>query len=170
MKSRRVQNREPCATGLNSSYIQNAVVSQLTGKGLTQTQADNADLYVGYQVAVDQEKQWNAFGMGRFGGMGSATSSTIKTGMFRPGSLEPVDPIQTAIEAGKAIRAAALMARFPSIATPDETDAIDNLAEGGLRVCATKACFPAPLPARSSVHPHRAGTALEPTFKCGIKV
>jgi hypothetical protein len=62
--------------------IQNAVVSQLTGKGLNQTQADNADLYVGYQVAVDQEKQWNAFGMGgfRFGGMGSATSSTIDNG------------------------------------------------------------------------------------------
>jgi hypothetical protein len=63
--------------------IQNAVVGQLTGKGLTQTQADNADLYVGYQVAVDQEKQWNAFGMGggfRFGGMGEATSSTINNG------------------------------------------------------------------------------------------
>jgi hypothetical protein len=58
-------------------------VGQLTGKGLTQTQADNADLYVGYQIAVDQEKQWNAFGMGggfRFGGMGSATSSTITNG------------------------------------------------------------------------------------------
>jgi hypothetical protein len=62
--------------------IKQAVVSQLTGKGLTQTDADNADLYVGYQVAVDQEKQWNAFGMGgfRFGGMGSATSSTINNG------------------------------------------------------------------------------------------
>ena len=63
--------------------IKNAVVSQLTGKGLTQTDADNADLYVGYQVAVDQEKQWNAYGMGggwRFGGMGSATSSTISNG------------------------------------------------------------------------------------------
>jgi hypothetical protein len=63
--------------------IQNAVVGQLTGKGLTQTQADNADLYVGYQIAEDQEKQWNAFGMGggfRFGGMGSATSSTITNG------------------------------------------------------------------------------------------
>ena len=63
--------------------IQNSVVSQLTGKGLTQTQADNADLYVGYQVAVDQEKQWNAMGMGggiRFGGMGTATSSTITNG------------------------------------------------------------------------------------------
>ena len=63
--------------------IQNAVVGQLTGKGLTQTQADNADLYVGYHIAEDQEKQWNAFGMGggfRFGGMGSATSSTITNG------------------------------------------------------------------------------------------
>ena|SRR5215469_7039043 len=63
--------------------IQNAVVAQLTGKRLTQTQADNTDLYVGYQVAADQEKQWNAFGMGggfRFGGMGTATSSTITKG------------------------------------------------------------------------------------------
>jgi len=63
--------------------IQNAVVSQLTAKGLTQTTADNADLYVGYQIAVDQERQWNAFGMGggwRFGGMGTATSSTIDNG------------------------------------------------------------------------------------------
>jgi hypothetical protein len=62
--------------------IKQAVASQLTGKGLTQTDADNADLYVGYQVAVDQEKQWNAVGMGgrRFGGMGSATSSTISNG------------------------------------------------------------------------------------------
>jgi len=63
--------------------IQNAVVSQLTAKGLTQTSEDNADLYVGYQVAVDQEKQWNAFGTGGWrlgGGMGSATSSTITNG------------------------------------------------------------------------------------------
>jgi hypothetical protein len=65
--------------------IQNAVVSQLTGKGLTQTNADSADLFVGYQCAVDQERQWNAFGMGgglwRFGGgMASATSSTITNG------------------------------------------------------------------------------------------
>jgi hypothetical protein len=48
--------------------------------------------------------------------------------MFRPGSLAPVDPIQVAIEAGRAIRAAALMARFPSLATLDETGAIGNLA------------------------------------------
>jgi len=68
---------------ITDQEIQNAVVSQLTAKGLTQTTTDNADLYVGYQVAVDQERQWNAFGMGggwRFGGMGTATSSTIENG------------------------------------------------------------------------------------------
>jgi hypothetical protein len=68
---------------ITDQEIQDAIVSQLTGKGLTQTNADNADLYVGYQVALDQERQWNAYGMGggfRFGGMGSATSSTITNG------------------------------------------------------------------------------------------
>jgi hypothetical protein len=50
------------------------------------------------------------------------------TGMYRPASPEPVDPMQVFTEAGKAIRAAALMARFSALATPDETDAIANLA------------------------------------------
>ena len=73
----------PHPNQITDQEIQNAVVAQLTGKGLTQTKADNADLYVGYQVALDQERQWNAFGMGggfRFGGMGTATSSTITNG------------------------------------------------------------------------------------------
>jgi len=62
--------------------IRMAVVSQLTGKGLTQTNSDDADLYVGYQVALDQEKQWTAFAMGEsgFGGMREASSSTISNG------------------------------------------------------------------------------------------
>ena len=33
-------------------------------KGLTKTDDEKADMYVGYQIAVDQEKQWNAYGMG----------------------------------------------------------------------------------------------------------
>jgi hypothetical protein len=39
-------------------------------------------LNIGYQAAVDPEKQWNAWGMGRGfgGGMGLATSSTISNG------------------------------------------------------------------------------------------
>jgi hypothetical protein len=64
------------------SQIKQAVDSQLAGKGLTKTDAATADLYVGYQVAVDQEKQWNGMGgVGwRFGGMETVTSSTINIG------------------------------------------------------------------------------------------
>jgi hypothetical protein len=36
---------------------------------------------VAYQIAVDKEKQWNAYSMGpRWNAMGSATSSTINVG------------------------------------------------------------------------------------------
>jgi hypothetical protein len=77
--------------------IKQAVDSQLASKGLTKTDGEKADLYVGYQVAVDQEKQWNAWGTGRGfgGGMGSATSSTINVGtfvldMYDPGSKQLV--------------------------------------------------------------------------------
>ncbi len=78
--------------------IKQAVDSQLASKGLTKTDGETADLFVGYQIAVDQEKQWNAFGMGggfRWGGMGSATSSTINVGtlvldMYDPGTKQLV--------------------------------------------------------------------------------
>jgi hypothetical protein len=78
--------------------IKQAVDGQLASKGLTKTADDKADLYVGYQIAVDQEKQWNAYGMGggvRFGGMGTATSSTINVGtlvldMYDPGTKQLV--------------------------------------------------------------------------------
>lgn len=63
--------------------IKQSVDSQLASKGLTKTDGEKADLLVGYQIAVDKEKQWNAYGMGggvRFGGMGTATSSTINVG------------------------------------------------------------------------------------------
>lgn len=66
------------------AQIKQAIDAQLGSKGLTKTDADNADLYVGYQVAVDQQKQWNAYGMGGGwrlgGGMATATSSTIDVG------------------------------------------------------------------------------------------
>ena len=49
--------------------IKQAVDAQLSQKGLTKTDAEKADLLVGRQVAVDQQKQWNAYGMGSgFGG------------------------------------------------------------------------------------------------------
>jgi len=79
------------------AQIKQAVDGQLSSKGMSKTDGDKADLFVGYQIAVDQEKQWNAYGMGgvRFGGMGTATSSTINVGtlvldMYDPGSKQLV--------------------------------------------------------------------------------
>jgi uncharacterized protein DUF4136 len=64
--------------------IKSSIDSQLSAKGLTKTDNENADLYIGYQASIDQEKQWNAYGTGggwRFGGgMATATSSTISVG------------------------------------------------------------------------------------------
>src|SRR5215467_1526468 len=45
------------------AQIKQSVDSQLASKGLTKTDSDKADLYVGYQIAVDKEKQWNGYGM-----------------------------------------------------------------------------------------------------------
>src|ERR1017187_5854750 len=63
------------------AQIKSAIDSQLATKGLTKTDDDKADLYVGYQVSIDQQRQWNAYGMGgglRWGGgMATAQSSTI---------------------------------------------------------------------------------------------
>ena len=73
------------------AQIKSSVDSQLAAKGLTKTDGDKADLLIGYQIAVDKEKQWNAYSMGgaRFGGMGSATSSTISNGSL---VLDMYDP------------------------------------------------------------------------------
>jgi len=77
--------------------IMRAIDAQLALKGLTKSE-DNADLYVTYQVAINQEKQWNSYstggdywgwggwggwgGRGGYGGMSSTTttSSTINIG------------------------------------------------------------------------------------------
>ena len=71
--------------------IKRAIDSQLALKGLTKTE-DNPDLYVAYQVAVNQEKQWNSYSTGSdmwgwggwrgWGGMSTTTttSSTINIG------------------------------------------------------------------------------------------
>ena len=77
--------------------IKQSVDSQLATKGLTKTDSDSADMFVGYQIAVDKEKQWNAWGTGRGfgGGMGTATQSTINVGtlvldMYDPSSKKLV--------------------------------------------------------------------------------
>ena len=73
--------------------IKQAVDAQLSQKSLTKTTDDKADLYVGYQTAVGQEKQWNAYGMGRGlgwgGGMATATQSTISVGTIAVDMYDP---------------------------------------------------------------------------------
>ena len=72
--------------------IMQAIDAQLATKGLSQTEGDNPDLYVTYQAAVSQEKQWNSFstggdmwgygrwgGWGGYGGMGGTTTTTSST-------------------------------------------------------------------------------------------
>lgn len=69
-----------------NDQIKQAIDSQLVTKGLAKTESDEADLYIDYQIAVNQEKQWDAIGYGGYGryrgmgGMGTMTSSTISIG------------------------------------------------------------------------------------------
>jgi hypothetical protein len=81
------------------AQIKQSIENQLSAKGFTKTDGDNADLYIGYQVSINQEKQWNAYGMGggpRWGGgMATATSSVISIGtlvldMYDPSTKELV--------------------------------------------------------------------------------
>jgi len=84
------------ADQIMDAEIKQSVDAQLASRGLTKTDSDKADLYIGYQTAVNQEMQWDAWGSRSFGmGMGSWTSSTISVGtlvldMYDPGTKELV--------------------------------------------------------------------------------
>lgn len=75
------------------AQIRQSIDSQLATKGLTKTDGEKADLLIGYQVSIDEEKQWNAYGMGgglRWGGgMATTQQSTISTGTL---VLDMYDP------------------------------------------------------------------------------
>lgn len=77
--------------------VMQAIDTELSGKGLRRVEDDNADLYIAYQVALGQEKQFTSYSTdwgygggwgGRWygGGMGSSTTygstSTIITGQL----------------------------------------------------------------------------------------
>ena|ERR1700754_696290 len=73
--------------------IMQAIDAQLALKGLTKTE-DNPDLYVIYQVAVDQEKQWNSYstggspwGWGGWGGWGGMSTTQTTTSTITIGTL-----------------------------------------------------------------------------------
>ena len=84
---------------ITDSQIKAAVDRQLEAKGLKKTDGEAADLYIGYQAAIGQERQWNTYNMGGgygygprwgyAGGMGTATSTTINVGTV---GLDMYDP------------------------------------------------------------------------------
>lgn len=74
---------------LTARQIQQALDGELARKGLTKVETDNADLFIGYQTAVNTEKEVTSFNDGwgygpgwRYGGTGisTATTSTIYVG------------------------------------------------------------------------------------------
>jgi len=86
----------PEVDNLRDKQIKEAVDAELTTKGLTKTDADPADLYIGYQAAIGTEKQFTSYntdwgyGPGWYrggwygGGSGMTTgqTSTIYTGQL----------------------------------------------------------------------------------------
>jgi len=90
-----VKGADPLPNELVAKQIADAIDRQLATKGLAKTDSDTADMYVAYQVAVNQEKQMTTFdtgyGMGpgwggRYyggyygGGTSTSTTSTIHIG------------------------------------------------------------------------------------------
>lgn len=81
-----------------NTQVKQAVDSQMAAKGLTKAvDGEKADLLLGYQLAIDREKQINGFASG-WGGLGpwgggldsfSATTSTINIGTFVLGMYDP---------------------------------------------------------------------------------
>lgn len=80
---------------ITAGQLKSAIEEELSKKGLRQVQGDDADLFVGYQVTITQEKQFSSYstdfgygaGWGRGwygGGMGSSMTtgqtSTIHVG------------------------------------------------------------------------------------------
>jgi hypothetical protein len=69
--------------------VKAAVDAELSKKGLTKSESDTADLYVGYQAAVDQEKEYTSYdsgwgygpgwGGGWYGGGGGMTTGQTST-------------------------------------------------------------------------------------------
>jgi hypothetical protein len=69
------------------AQLKQGIDKALAERGFTKATGETADLFIAYQVAVSQERQWNTYNTGgygyrygRMGGMGTATSTTINVG------------------------------------------------------------------------------------------
>ena len=74
------------------AQIMRSIDSQFASKGLTKTDNDKADVYVGYQIAVDQKKPWKRYGMDGgplWDGMAAAASPALDVGTL---VLDMYDP------------------------------------------------------------------------------
>lgn len=81
------------------NQIRSTIDAELATKGLTKSESDNVDLYLGYQIAISTEKQINTFSSGfgygagwgpygrGYGGTGSSTSTTTTSTLYI-GSLQ----------------------------------------------------------------------------------
>ncbi|HKV79690.1 MAG TPA: DUF4136 domain-containing protein [Candidatus Sulfotelmatobacter sp.] len=84
--------------GLTSKRITDAVDAELATKGLTKTEGDTADLYVGFQTAIGQEKEFTSYntgwgygpgwGGGWYGGGMSSTTTYGSTSTVYVGQLD----------------------------------------------------------------------------------
>jgi hypothetical protein len=83
---------------LTDKQIIAAVDSELATKGLSRVDGDNADLYIGYQAGVGQEKQFTSFNSdwgygggwyrgGWYGGAGGMSTTTGQTSTIYVGQL-----------------------------------------------------------------------------------
>src|SRR5689334_20984105 len=49
---------------ITDNNIREALETEMAKKGLTKTDSDDADLYIGYQTAIGTEKQFNSYSTG----------------------------------------------------------------------------------------------------------
>jgi hypothetical protein len=85
------------------AQLKAAIDEELAKKGLSRTEAEKADLFVGYQVSLGQEKEITTFdsgygygpgwGGGWYGGGGGITTSTTSTITIGQLDLDMYDPV-----------------------------------------------------------------------------
>src|SRR5258706_2915531 len=88
----------PTANDLVTKQLKDAVDAELATKGLTKINDDSANLYIGYQAGIGQEKQFTSFSSdwgygggwyrgGWYGGMGGMSTTTGQTSTIYVGQL-----------------------------------------------------------------------------------
>jgi len=82
---------------LTDQAVKSAIEAELAKKGLVKTDAENADLWIAYQVTLTQEKEFDSYssdfgygagwGRGWYGGGMGSTMSTTSTSTIHVGEL-----------------------------------------------------------------------------------